>query len=204
MPHHYILLANPSPKSFCHSVAWAYAEEVKRAGQSFEIRDLNQIPFDPVLKDESLPARGTPPSPWVEAELDRLAARAAIVMVYPIWFGGPPAILKGYIDRVFGTGCDIGGFQDGKGPRALKGKWLLTITTSAASRDWLAGRGQQRALREGWEVYLERGFAMRDAGHLSIDRIVPNISRAYADEQLERVRQAARETCGRLDADARG
>lgn len=200
-PNHYILLANPSRTSFCHSVARTYANAVTTHGQSAEICDLNTMAFDPVLKDEFRPDRGKALSPWVDEELSQLAKSAVIVFVYPIWFGGPPAILKGYVDRVIGAGCKVGNFREGRGQEALRGKWLLTFTTSATSSDWLTERGQKRALREGWDLYLERGFAMRDAGHISIDQITPGISAAYAKTQLERVAEVARETCQRVVSD---
>lgn len=200
-PRHYILLANPTPKSFCHSIARTYADTVAQCGQSAEIIDLNTMGFDPALKDEYRPDRGAPLSPWVEGQLDELAASDVIVLVYPIWFGGPPAILKGYIDRVLGAGLAVGPFQEGRGQRALKGKWLLSFTTSGTSLEWLREHGQQQSLRQGTDLYLERGFAMRDAGHVSIDRVLPNLSRAYAEEQLARVKQAAIETCQKLGYD---
>jgi NAD(P)H dehydrogenase (quinone) len=197
--HHYILLANPSPNSFCHAIAETYAAEVTAQGQTSDIRDLNLMGFDPVLKDEFRPDRIKHISPWVEGELASLAQSAVVVLVYPIWFGGAPAILKGYIDCVLGAGSEVAHFQDGSGQPALRGKWLLTFTTSATPLPWLEERGQRRAMREGWDVYLERGFGMRDAGHVSIDQVVRNMSQHYATEQLDRVRETARETCQRLE-----
>ena len=166
VPNHYILLANPSPASFCHAIARTYAEEVTRQGQTSQLRDLNIMHFDPVLRGQARPDHLTELSPWVGGELDNLTRGAVVVLVYPIWFGGAPAILKGYVDRVFGAGCTVSDFQDGAGQPALRGKWLLSVTTSATPTAWLDERGQRHALREGWDVYLERGFGMRDAGHL--------------------------------------
>ena len=198
-PHHYILLANPSPNSFCHAIARTYAGEVKAQGQIAQICDLNLMAFDPVLRDEFRPDRQKRKSPWVENQLANLSLSAAIVLVYPIWFGGAPAILKGYIDQVFGAGCDVAQFQHGAGQPALRGKWLLSFSTSATPRAWLEERGQQKALREGWDVYLERGFGMRDAGHIGIDQVVQNMSQHYAAEQLDHVREAGRDMCLRLE-----
>lgn len=197
-PHHYVLLANPSPKSFCHAVADTYADEVTAQGQTSEICDLNVMGFNPVLKDEFRPDRLTEISPWVKAELETLAQSAVIVLIYPIWFGGAPAILKGYIDRVLGAGSKVERFTEGAGQPALLGKWLLSFSTSASSLAWLEERGLKRALREGWDLYLEYGFGMRDAGHVNIDRVVHNLSLAYATEQFMRVRQAARAICQRV------
>lgn len=196
--HHYLLLANPSPKSFCHSIAATYADEVTAQGQTCEICDLNVMGFDPVLRDEYRPDHLVEVSPWVASELENLTRSAVVTLVYPIWFGGAPAILKGYVDRVLGAASKIEDFGTGEGQPALRGKWLLSFTTSASSLAWLEERGLRRALREGWDLYLEYGFGMRDAGHVSIDCVVRNISPSYASSQLDRVRDTARDICQRL------
>jgi len=196
---HYVVVANPLQESLDHALARAYAEEVQAQGQRCRICDLNAIAFDPVLKrHEKWGTRQATLDPWIDAELNRLGESAAIVLVYPIWFGGPPAILKGYIDRVFGAHCDVRKFADGNGQPALCGKWLLSISTSGTSLGWLQSHGQLQALRQSFDVYLERGFGMRDQGHIYIDNVVPNLSRAFVDAQLERAREAARHLCGSI------
>jgi len=200
---HYVILANPSPDSFGHTIARTYAETVKALGQEVDVCDLNAMAFDPVLRDEYRPGPHMRKlSPWVHAELDRIAQSAALIFVYPIWFGGPPAILKGYVDRVCGAAYDFWHFSAGFGQPALKGKRLLSITTSGTPLAWLQEHGQTLALREGFDVYLERGFAMRESVHLSIDKVIPGMSPAYAEEQLARVRDAARTLCDHVAQDA--
>jgi NAD(P)H dehydrogenase (quinone) len=87
--HHYVVLANPSPKSFCHAVAHAYVDEVRRGGQTADILDLYGIALNPALKNEEAFTHGDRHHPWIEAELERVRASGALVLVYPIWFGGP-------------------------------------------------------------------------------------------------------------------
>lgn len=98
---HYVVLANPSPRSFCHAIAHTYAAEVQRQRQrqTVTVTDLCGIAFDPVLKNVERADRDDRHHPWIAAEFDRVSASGALVLVYPIWFGGPPAILKGYVDE---------------------------------------------------------------------------------------------------------
>jgi NAD(P)H dehydrogenase (quinone) len=84
----------------------------------------------------------------------------------------------------------------------LVGKPLLSFTTSGASKPWLNEQGQVLSLREIFDVYLWRGFGMKQSEHVMIDCVVPNMSQAYASEQLERVRATAVRTCSTL-ADGR-
>lgn len=197
-PGHYVVLANPSPKSFCHAIARTYAAEVQRQGQTATVTDLFGMAFDPVLKNVERADRDDRHHPWVAAELARVAASGALVLVYPIWFGGPPAILKGYVDRVLGAHCGFRAFREGGAQRELIGRYLLSMTTSGTPAGWLEERGQRRALREGFDIYLERGFGLRDGGHLSFDEIVPNMSTAHAARALAQVTEAANRMCGLL------
>lgn len=201
---HLLVLANPVAESFDHALAAAYAEVARSYRQEVVVRDLNALGFDPVLKAAERPGPSSLKlAPDVEAEIAEIAASDAIVLVYPIWFGGPPAILKGYVDRVFGAAYTFRQFRDGVGQPHLKGKLLVSITTSGTSIPWLGERGQVISLRQGFDVYLERGFGMHDSEHISIDNVVPNLSERYAAEQLERVRDVAKQTCAKLFERAR-
>lgn len=196
MPGHLIVLANPDPDSFDRALADAYTAAVADCGQRAELRDLNALGFDPVLKAQERPGGGTmTPAPDVQREIDKLAACAVLVLVYPIWFGGPPAIMKGYVDRVLGAGYGFREFRDAAGQSFLRGKRLVSITTSGMSIPWLSERGQAMALREGFDLYLERGLGMRDSQHVAIDNVVPHLSPVYAAEQIARVHEAARHAC---------
>lgn len=198
-PQHYIVLANPSPQSFCHALSRVYSSTVERLGHTATICDLCATAFDPVLRDAERFDHGDRHHPWIAAELERLAASGALVLIYPIWFGGPPAILKGYVDRVLGAHCGFRSFRDGGAQPVLRGRHLLSITTSGTPAGWLEERGQRRALREGFDVYIERGFGLRDAGHLSFDEIYPNMSTAHAERALAEVSSAADRMCGLLN-----
>jgi len=196
---HLLVLANPVGDSFDHALAGAYEEVARSYRQEVVIRDLNALRFDPVLKAEERPgSAASAVAADVEAEIAEIAASDAIVLVYPIWFGGPPAILKGYVDRVFGAGYTFRQFREGVGQPHLKGKLLVSITTSGTSIPWLGEQGQVISLRQGFDIYLERGFGMDGSEHVSIDNVVPNLSPRYAAEQLERVRALAQQICAKL------
>jgi putative NADPH-quinone reductase len=99
MPSQLLILdANPSPHSLCAALATSYARGAARH-TSAEIIRLADLTFDPVLR-----AGYEATQPW-EPDLERAAAaiQAArhIVIVSPTWWAGPPAILKGFIDRIF-------------------------------------------------------------------------------------------------------
>lgn len=199
--NHLIVLANPAPDGFDHAVVKAYAEEVQRHDQSVQVRDLYALRFDPVLRASERPTEpGWVPSPDVAAELDYVRQCDMLVFVYPIWFGLPPAMLKGYVERVLGAGYTFRDLQAATGQPVIAGKPLLSFSTSGASLPWLEEQGQVLSLKDIFDVYLWRGLGMSQAEHVRIDSVVPDMNAAYAAEQLERVRGAAEKACANLAA----
>ncbi len=94
-----IILGHPDNDSFCSALANSYMEGAKAAGNEVQRISLGELSFDPVLH------KGY--SVIQELEPDLVAGQAAItwaqhiVFVYPVWWGAMPALLKGFIDRVF-------------------------------------------------------------------------------------------------------
>jgi len=196
---HLLVYVNPSSDSFNRAMVETYAQEAEIRGQEVVVRDLYAMNFDPVLRAEERPLHDAwTSSPDVAAELALLMTCDILVLIYPIWFGLPPAMLKGYVDRVLGAGYSFRDMVGQVGQHALKGKPLLSFSTSGTSHPWLDAQGQEVSLREIFDVYLWRGFAMKQSEHIMIDNVVPNISAHYAAEQLERVRQTAERTCATL------
>ena len=196
---HHLVFANPSRASFDGQIVDAYVAEAERQGQEVVVRDLYGMKFDPVLRDEERPLHGDGQiSADVVAELDLLMSADILVLVYPIWFGLPPAMLKGYVDRVLGSRYSFRDIQQQSGHPALKGKPLLSFSTSGTSLAWLHEKGQVGSLRDIFDSYLWQGFGMQQAEHIRVDSVVPNMEAAYAAEQLDRVRATAERTCAKL------
>jgi NAD(P)H dehydrogenase (quinone) len=95
-----IVLAHPNPQSFNAAIAQTVVQTLEDDGHEVIFHDLYGEKFDPVLpageinKDAALPA-------VIEQYSAELAAAAGIIIIHPSWWGQPPAILKGWVDRVF-------------------------------------------------------------------------------------------------------
>jgi NAD(P)H dehydrogenase (quinone) len=98
-----LVQAHPSPDSFAASAAREAAEALRAGGHAVDVLDLYAEGFDPVLPRETLTRYLDAPAnrAGVEAYVERLLGAQALVFVFPVWHDGPPAILKGYFDRVF-------------------------------------------------------------------------------------------------------
>lgn len=196
---HLVVIGHPGPASFNHSVANAYADTVISYGQTAIVRDLYATGFDPLLKPFERP--GTPGfrlSPDVETELAEVRRAAVIVLVYPIWFGTPPAIIKGYVERVLGSGLPPRRCNGAEGEPELAGKDLVILSTSGTTRPWLEESGQWLGLRQAFDLYLQTVFHLASVEHIHADAIVAPLEPSYAAECLANVEQQARITCARL------
>ncbi|KAF2394343.1 NAD(P)H-dependent oxidoreductase [Pseudomonas frederiksbergensis] len=106
--HALIVVAHPNPQSLTHSLARQIAEGLTSVGSSntYEIADLSAQGFDPRFgtADMAVHHRKAPPPADVLAEQARIERADALVLVYPVYWWSMPALLKGWIDRVFSNG----------------------------------------------------------------------------------------------------
>jgi putative NADPH-quinone reductase len=98
-----IILAHPRPGSFNHAIAGEVAAMLRKSGYAVIVHDLYQEHFDPLLPGDEIP-RDAPLPLEIALHCREIAAADGIVFVHPDWWGMPPAILKGWIDRVLRPG----------------------------------------------------------------------------------------------------
>lgn len=198
---HLVVLSHPMHGSFNHQIAETYRETARECGQDVLLRDLYALRFDPILEYV-----GQLPELQMLDDVEAIRNCDVLTFIYPIWFGLPPAMIKGYVDRVLGAGFQPTADHLRADSPFLAGKRMLSITTSASSDVWLAEQGQLSALRDGFDHYLATIFGLASAERVHLDSIVPNLNARYAEEQLERLREATRAICADAlnDAHRRG
>jgi putative NADPH-quinone reductase len=96
-----LILAHPKPGSFNHSLAETALRTLRELGHEVMFHDLYQERFDPVLPvdEERLDESELPE--FLRQYLAEVRESQGLIFVHPNWWGGPPAILRGWIDRVF-------------------------------------------------------------------------------------------------------
>ena len=201
-PRHAVIVAHPDADSFTLSVARAYCAAVEAHGQTVVLRDLYRMDFDPVLKAAERPSDAPfTPAPDVKAELDLLAGSGAFVLVYPIWFGTPPAMMKGYIERVLGAGISyktLSHHLDRPLHPLLGGKQLLSFSSSGSTTQWLADQGAWLSLQTIFDGYLARAFWMSTPEHVHFGSVHDRMEEAVARANLTKVEAQADAMCERL------
>jgi NAD(P)H dehydrogenase (quinone) len=98
-----VILAHPNPDSFNHAIARTAVREIERLGHTAVFHDLYAEGFDPLLPAGEIPD-GAPIPDRLDAHCREIASAGGIVVIHPNWWGQPPAILKGWIDRVLRPG----------------------------------------------------------------------------------------------------
>ena len=129
----YVLIGHQNQGSFCHAITATAIEELEAAGHEVVYHDLYAEKFDPLLPNDEIP-RGAELDPVVEQHCREIQAADGFVIVHPNWWAMPPAILKGWLDRVFRQGV-VYQFGPGGVETLLDGKRAVVITTSNTPRD---------------------------------------------------------------------
>ncbi|SDA16512.1 NAD(P)H-dependent oxidoreductase [Sphingomonas sp. NFR15] len=203
-PLHVVILCHPDDNSFNASVARAYCDAVEKHGHRAILRDLYAMNFNPVLRREERPGPAFRRFPDVTDELAILADAVAFVLVYPIWFGTPPAMMKGYVERVLASAATAQDVQAAAAKGVLTGKVMISFTSSAAREVWLNLQGQVNGLRSCFDHYIKHAFALRMVRHVHYDEIVDGVDAGFVRQYLSDVRMEAGKVIRELaDASAR-
>lgn len=128
-----VILGHPYKKSFNHAIARAVTTSLEACGHTVFFHDLYEEGFDPVLTGFEL-AAGKPKDALTKRHCGEIKEADGIVVIHPNWWGQPPALLKGWVDRVlrqgtaylFDEGDDGSGIPEG----LLKAKTAVVFNTS--------------------------------------------------------------------------
>ena len=195
LPVHLVVLGHPSPDSFNAALARCYVEKAQSVHHGVMLRDLYALGFDPLLREaERLPDGARNVSDDIVTEVELLRQCDVLTFVYPLWFGMPPAIIKGYIDRVLGAGFRIDKLMN-PNERLMQGKRLAVITSSGSRLTWLEEHGMWVSLRQSFDEYLKTVFGFTCCDHYHADAIGDDLGGPDADRLLFEVEEFAGSVC---------
>jgi len=185
---HAVIVAHPNPKSLTCSVADCYAQAAQVLGHDVVVRDLYRMGFDPCLKEDEIPRpEGYVFGEDVRRERDLLRDIDVFALVYPLWFNAPPAILKGYVDRVFSMGFGYEPAPTGTEP-LLEGRQLISFSFSGAPDRWVRDTGALQALMSLFDRHLSGVTGLGLLDHIHFGGIVPDMTEEAVAEVLTQVR----------------
>jgi putative NADPH-quinone reductase len=139
---------DPDPSRFCHALADAYAEAARSAGHNVTRLQLSDLQI-PILRSRADWESATP-AVEVAAWQNAVAAANHLVIIYPLWLGDMPALLKAFFEQVFRPGFAIAIGARTLSPGLLKGKSariIVTMGMPAAIYQWFFFAHSLRSLR---------------------------------------------------------
>ncbi|WP_266157204.1 NAD(P)H-dependent oxidoreductase [Dyella silvatica] len=145
-----LVLAHPLHDSLAASLAQHVHDLLKAGGHEVVLEDLYKNAFDPALSASERASYYAPAydDTHVAAEIQRLRHADAIVLVFPTWWFGFPAILKGWFDRVWAPGVAYDHAADGGAIKArLSGLRRMLVVTTLGSPSWVDRWVMRRPVR---------------------------------------------------------
>ena len=128
-----VILAHPDEGSFNHAIARAAVGRLESNGHEVSFHDLYKENFDPMLVKEEIPEGAHVPE-LIMSHCREIAEARGIVVVHPNWWGQPPAVMKGWVDRVLRPGVAYEFLEGDSGegiPRGLlKAETAIVFNTS--------------------------------------------------------------------------
>ena len=184
-----LLFAHPGTKSFNHAILQQVTESLHKHGITPILRNLYEQKFSPIFSPADMQALESEQVPKaIEEEQTILSESDLLIMIYPVWWWSQPAILKGYIDRIFSDGFAFK--YEKNGPVGLlTGKQALVFTTTRESQQEMQASGLDEVVKKqvvdgilrfsGFEPVIYHNFAE-----------VPYVQEAIRETYLQQVGQA--------------
>lgn len=152
-----VVYAHPEPRSFNGALKDAAVAALQQNGHQVQVSDLYAMNFNPVVQMSEFPQRANPEhfhlqreqinaaktgtiAPDVAAEQAKLVWADLVIFQFPLWWGSMPAIMKGWIDRVFAVGTIYG-----RDTFAAEGRKALLSVTASDHGDYAAGAASVKA-----------------------------------------------------------
>ncbi|MFI9612753.1 NAD(P)H-dependent oxidoreductase [Streptomyces sp. NPDC052023] len=185
VPTALIVHAHPEPRSFSTAQMTTAAQALRDAGYLVDVLDLYSQAWAPVLtREQFAPVEGhfKPQAEQqravrdgdldatVKAHLDRLLAADLLVLSFPLWWFSLPAVLKGWIDRVFVMGGVFGGEYGLFADAALAGKRAMLLFTTGGSGESFRPGGDFGPMDD-FLFHIHRGM-LEFVGYQVLDPVV--------------------------------
>lgn len=141
---HLIIYAHPSSQSINSHLKQTLTEYLWDSGEEVIVRDLYELNFNPILSLEDMQGQRIG-KVAADVKQEHITWADHITFIYPIWWTGMPAIMKGFIDRVFGYNFAYR-YDQGVQKGLLTGKQTTIINTHGKSQAEYENIGMDKAL----------------------------------------------------------
>ncbi len=190
---HLIVYAHPNPESFNHALLVKVQEAAVAAGHEVTVYDLYHEGFAPARghwDDQHHAEHGCPPGHADDAQ-KAIVKSDHITFIFPIWWTGMPAILKGWVDRTLTT--DFAYHIGNQGPVGLLDKHsVMLITTHGMPASTYEGNGMYDAIKKTQDVGIFEFCGMKVKKHLFFGGVHGGMTPETAAQYLQAAADAVK------------
>jgi NAD(P)H dehydrogenase (quinone) len=182
--NHLVILCHPNPASFNRAIADSVEAVSGALGHDTRCRDLYGIAFNPILSRADLDSAVEAVPQDVRQEQEFISWADMLTFVYPVWWAGMPALLKGYIDRVFCQGFAYRLCAD-KAQGLLEGKKVLIFNTTGLPSSLYTSQGMHQAMAMTTDTGIFELCGMEVLHHAffgSMDQVSEEVRKSYLGE----------------------
>ena len=187
-----IVYSHPNPASFNYAIKEASEKELEQLGHDVKVRDLYQLGFNPVLSGgdfEGIHSGNTLTE--IKEEQDYVDWADALIFIHPVWWTGLPAMVKGYIDRIFSFGFAYT-YEDGMPKGLLDGKKVFIINTTGAPFEYYHDNGMHDVLKRTSDEGIYEFCAMEVIDHVfygAVPAVTDEDRQGYLVDILKKIKK---------------
>jgi putative NADPH-quinone reductase len=187
-----VVYCHPVPESFCAAVRDATVAALQAGGAEVRLVDLYAERFDPVMPTDERRSYNSqsPVDPDLKPHIERLKWAEAILFVYPTWWYGLPAMLKGWFDRVWAKDIAFSLEDGGKiTPLMTHIRKIGIVTTCGAPRwwSWIIGQPGRKTILHGIRALCAKRCRTLYLAHYLMDTSTAETRAAFLDEVRRKV-----------------
>lgn len=190
--NHLVVFAHPNQKSFGKGILDAVVKASEEKGANVRVRDLYEIGFDPILKpSDFVDLQSGKVSADIAVEQEHIKWANVITFVYPVWWASFPAILRGYVDRVFSNGFafhNVNGAPEG----LLKGKKGLLLCTTGTPSEIYSATGMHNSMKQTTDEAVFNFVGIEEVKHVflgSVTFVTDEHRKGYLAEVAKTVKE---------------
>ncbi len=144
-----IIFGHPDPDSFNGTILKTIENKLTDKQYQFISKNLYQLNFNPILTlDDLTKMQDSTVASDIAIEHEDIKWAKNIIFIYPIWWSGQPAMIKGWIDRVFSPGFAYAFQEDGSAKGLLSDKTVMVITTTRSGENNMVESGLAAAIEK--------------------------------------------------------
>ncbi len=197
---HLVILGHPSTDSLNKIIQEEIVQLYKFHGSDIVIRDLYRIGFNPILSEKDIKAaRSGKVLPDVKVEQEYIRKSDVITFIYPIWWTSMPAIVKGYIDRVFSYGFAYSFTSTNVMKKLLKGKKVIIVNTHGSSAEFYRSNGVYEAMNRLTEEHIFEVCGLEVVLHYYLDNISEGSDKVCLKTKIDELKVAIKKVLGLVE-----